>query len=158
METIDLISFLQNYYGIYHESLRFNTLTHDDILRLFPHVKCCGRIRLRLEDLRSGEVIGVYDKNNHVLFYPNPHLNLDDLKIPTYEEIVEKEEVKELLLDEIDYLSKEELLKVRRKLRLADRRKESFLINTLIRRIKEREPHFYREKKNKLLKKESYYD
>ena len=133
MKKIDLIFFLQNYYGIYHESLKFNTLTHDDVSKLFPDVRCCGRIRPRLEYIKSGKVIGVYDKNNHVLFYPNPYLEKNNLKIPifeasvekevketTFEESVEKEEVKEIILDEIDYLSKDELLKIRRKLRLAD--------------------------------------
>ena len=156
MQTIDLIKFLQNYYGIYHASLHFETLTHEDAEKLFPFIKRCKRGYLNLEDLQSGNVIGVYDKNKRVYFYYNPHLKLDEVKAVDYDNY-EKKEVKPIDLEELENLSKDELLSIRRQLRLSDRRKESFLINTLIRKLKEREPRYYRERKLRLVK-ESYYD
>ena len=158
MQTIDLIRFLQNYYGIYHQSLKFEKLSHDDIKALFPFVRTCQKGYINLEDLQNGNILGVYDKNSKIVFYLNPHVKLDGLRIPEIEPAPENEEIKELILDELEGLSKDELLTIRRRLRLENRRRESYKLNSYIRKIKEQEPRNYREKKLKLLMEENYYD
>ena len=159
MQTIDLISFLQNYYGIFHEKLTFDKLTHEVVGKLFPFVKACKKGYLNLEDLKCGNVIGVYDKYKRVMFYYNPHLYLDKMNVSEGKEESVKEE-KFISLENLDNLSKDELLKIRRDLRLSNHRKESFLINKFIKRLKEKEPRYYRERREKILIKESlnYYD
>jgi hypothetical protein len=57
-------------------------------------------------------------------------------------------------IDDLGNLSKEELLSLRRKLRLNNQRKESYMVNAVIKKIKKQEPKKYREKKEKLLIKE----
>ena len=74
METIDLISFLRNYYGITHEKLSFNKLTHNDILELFPFIEVCDKSDINIEDISCGKIIGVYDNYNRVVYYYNPYL------------------------------------------------------------------------------------
>ena len=159
MQTIDLISFLQNYYGIFHEKLTFEKLTHEVVGKLFPFVKVCKKGYLNLEDLKCGNVIGVYDKYKRVMFYYNPHLYLDKMNVSCVKDVDVQEE-KFISLENLDNLSKDELLKIRRDLRLSNRRKESFLINKFIKRLKEKEPRSYRERREKILIKESmnYYD
>lgn len=151
MKKIDLVTFLNNYYGIYHAKLNKKVLTHSDIKILFPNIKTCEYYSV--DDLVKGNVIMVYDRNNNIRYYYNPHLNINN-----YVEVKEKVDDNKIALDNINQLSKEELLKLRRKLRLNNQRKESYLINKLIRLLKRKEPRIYREKKKKLMLKESIYD
>ena len=152
MKKIDLVSFLYNYYGISNSALNKKKLKHDDIKVLFPYIKSCSYCPC--DDLEKGNFIGVYDKNNHVKYYRNPRLVLEN----TEEQVVSTSTVTKISIDNINNLSKEELLKLRRRLRLNDQRKESYIINKIIRHLKEEEPRRYREKKQKILLKESLYD
>ena len=154
METIDLISFLRNYYGITHDRLSFNKLTHADITELFPFIKECQKDDVTLEGITRGDIIGVYDKYQKVIYYYNPHLELDE---ENYMVVIPNEEEDEKIVftkEDLENLSKEELLSLRRKLRLNNQRKESYMVNAVIRKLKKQEPRDYRKKKEKLLIKE----
>ncbi len=152
METIDIINFLRNYYFISNESLRFNTLCHEDIKVLFPFIRTCKNPCY--DKIKSGDIIGVYDKTNRIIYYENPHL-ICDFEIESFNE--KNDEEWKLNIIDIQYLSKDELLKIRRKLRLLGRLKDAYQVNKIIREKKKEEPHEYRKRKNKI-KKESYYD
>ena len=152
MQTIDLISFLQNYYGIAHGRLFFDKLTHEDLLELFPFVEICPKRDLTIEKITCGDVIGVYDNRKKIQYYYNPHLMIDELD--ECDKVSEKEEKISFRIEDIEDLSKEELLHLRRRLRLNNQRKESYMINALIRQLKKKEPRLYREKKEKILIKE----
>jgi len=153
MYTIDLISFLSNYYGIAHTKLSFETLTHDDIPKLFPFIEKCSLADVVMEKIASGDIIGVYDRYQKVVYYYNPHLKIDDFNICVIERENESEEII-IDINELEKLSKEELLSLRRKLRLNNQRKDSYIINGLIKKIKKSEPKMYRKKKEKILIKE----
>ena len=58
------------------------------------------------------------------------------------------------MLGYLDRLSKDELLRLRRKLRLSQMHDESILITKKIRKKKKEEPKEYRERKEKVLVKE----
>ncbi len=58
------------------------------------------------------------------------------------------------MLSYLDRLSKDELLRLRRKLRLSQMHDESILITKKIRKKKKEEPKEYRERKEKVLVKE----
>ena len=151
METIDIISFLRNYYYISNASLKFKTLSHHDVHVLFPFIKTCRNVDI--VDLKSGDIVGVYDKSNRIIYYYNPHL-LSDEEVSFYDE----EDVNNVFDDSnIQFLSKDELLKIRKKLRLSGMKKEAYHVNKIIREKKKEEPHEYRKRKIKLIK-ESYYD
>ncbi len=152
MKKIDLITFLNYYCGENNPSLCKKRLSHEDIKVLFSNIKVCDNYTYA--DLARGDVIGVYDNTKRVKYYYNPRKYVEDV-IDCRKE--EDNEIK-ISLDNINNLSKDELLKLRRKLRLNNQRKESYVINKFIRFIKRQEPHEYREKKKKLLLKESYYD
>ena len=153
MDSVDLISFLRNYYYISNQSLKFNTLSHEDIQILFPDIRTCKHVEVEL--IKTGDIIGVYDRYNHIVYYNNPHIICDILPEFYNDDYVNDEKV--LIDSKIQNLSKDELLKIRRKLRLLGKRKEAYQVNKIIRKRKSEEPHEYRKKKIKLIK-ESYYD
>ena len=150
MQAIDLIRFLLYYHGIYHPDLSSDTLTHADVNVLFPEVKVC-RETVTEKDLLSGDVIGVYDKSNRIVYYYNPRLDID---IPIVDVSTKQVEETYISIDDLDGLSKDELLKIRRKLRLNNQRKESNIITSMIRKIKRKEPKAYRKEKERILMKE----
>ena len=152
MKKIDLITFLNYYCGESNSSLSRKRLSHEDIRILFSNIKVCDNYTY--DDLARGDVIGVYDNTKRVKYYYNPRKYVESI----IDNQTEEDNEKRISLDNINNLSKEELLKLRRKLRLNNQRKESYIINKFIRFIKRQEPHEYREKKKKLLLKESYYD
>ncbi len=97
----------------------------------------------------------VYDKNNIIKYYYNPRLNI----VYDYEYIEEKDEdIINIDIDELNDLSKEELLRFRRKVKYYGLKKDYRVLTKLIREKKRLEPKYYREEKEKLKKKESYYD
>ena len=151
MKKIDLITFLNYYCGESNSSLSRKRLSHEDIRILFPNIRVCDNYTY--DDLARGDVIGVYDNTKRVRHYYNPRKYVETV-IEEEKDVTEKK----ISLDNINNLSKEELLKLRRKLRLNNQRKESYIINKFIRFIKSQEPHEYREKRKELLLKESYYD
>ncbi len=148
MKSIDLVSFLTNYYCIYHPAFNNKKLSHDDIKILFPFIETINYFDNN--DLVKGDIIGVYDKNRKIAYYVNPRISE---VIADYEVNNSNEKIS---IPNLDNLSKYELLNLRRKLRLNNQRKESYLINKVIRKIKRKEPRDY--KKRKLLVKESFYD
>ena len=154
MEAIDLISFLNNYYGIAHEKLSFNKLTHEDILELFPYITVGNQKEITIEEITRGNIIGVYDKTNRIVYYHNPHLELENVSVLMLKDAFDEDEKIVFTMEDLENLSKEELLILRRKLRLNNQRKESYMVNALIKKLKKKEPKEYRERKEKLLIKE----
>ena len=154
MNFVDLISFLRDFYGIANSSLKFNKLKHDDIKTLFPFIKRCPLDKVYLDDLSRGNTIGVYDKNNNIVYYYNPHLL--EINNDFYEEN-NIEERKKIEVD-INNLSKDELLKIRSKLRKEGEIEEAYNVTKRIRKLKENEPKEYYKRKEKMLIKESYND
>ena len=158
MKKIDIVTFLRNYYGICHPLLNKNRLTHDDIKSLFPFIRTCTDYDYIKNNLDNGNVLMVYDKYKIVKYYYNPRLKEKIIFDCEYEENEVLEKRIEICLDDLDGLSKDELLLLRRRLRRNDQRKESYLINKMIHQQKQMEPRVYREKKRKILLKESIYD
>lgn len=156
MNKIDLISFLQNFYGIYHEDLHFQKLTHSIALELFPQLLPCNNQDADIERIQSGEVIAVYDKTNNIRFYYNPHMILDNLSIPSFCKKEDNRQAK--YFDFLDGRSKDELLRIRRQLRKTGQRKEAFMVTKFIRKVKRQEPRDYRVRKLKLIKESGNYD
>ena len=154
MEAIDLISFLNNYYGIAHEKLSFNKLTHEDILELFPYITVGNQKEITIEEITRGNIIGVYDKTKRIVYYHNPHLELEKVSVLMLKDDFDEDEKIVFTMEDLENLSKEELLILRRKLRLNNQRKESYMVNALIKKLKKKEPKEYRERKEKLLIKE----
>ena len=153
MKQFDIVSFLNRFYGINNISLDRRKLSHRDVPVLFPNIRTCPYKDVKREDLIKGELIAVYDKSNTVMYYYNPHLMIDFDDIPLNVEDDIPFDIKN-----IDNLSKDELLKIRRKCRLMELQKESKILTKLIRKRKKEEPKLYREKKEKIKIKESYYD
>jgi len=108
-----------------------------------------------MENFLKGNIISVYDKTGNIVYYESPHLIINDIDI---KESVNNEEIIDIKKIELSILSKEELLKLRRKLRLLGLVKESKKLTKLIHKKKQEEPKEYREKREKLKIKESYYD
>ena len=142
MKTIDLISFLHNYYGIYHTSLRRERITHADIKLLFPYIRTCKYEDVYPEDIVRGLVLGVYDRTNRIVYYYNPHLIVEQFE---EDELTDDEEFS-FEIDDYTLLSKNELLKIRRKLRLEGHKRQALMITKLIRKKKQEEPLEYRKK------------
>ncbi len=160
MKAIDLISFLRKYYRISHSKITFDRVTHEDIAMLFSYIQTKKREKVTDEELARGDVIGVYDKTNRIVYYQNPRLNLDEFDMVAFEDEENQDELIIFSIDDLENLSKDELLHLRRKLRLNNQRKDSYMINALIKQIKNKEPRKYREKKEKILikERENYYD
>ena len=152
MKEFDIITFLRKFYGITNESLSFNTLLHSDIKVLFPDIRTCPYDE---EELLRGNIIMVYDKSGKILYYENPHLLINDIELK--KNISNKETINISNIN-LSILSKDELLRIRRKLRLEGLIKESRRLTKLIHKRKQEEPRLYRLKKEKLKIKESYYD
>ena len=155
MKCIDFISFLRDFYGISNPALKFKKLRHKDIQNLFPFIKKCNINDIDIEDIYKGNIVGVYDKNGMIVYYRNPHLT-EVLKTIYDEEIDEEKEFK--LEIDLTNLSKDELLKLRSKLRKKGYTEEAYKVTKQIRKIKEKEPRDYYKKKEKLLIKEKMYD
>lgn len=155
MKFIDLISFLRDFYGISNPSLKFKKLKHQDIEVLFPFIKRCNISDVNIEDISKGNMIGVYDKNNMIVYYYNPHITEIIRTICDDEEDEEKEYKLEI---DLSNLSKDELLKLRSKLRKDGNSIDAFKVTKQIRKVKEEEPKEYYKKKEKLLIKEKMYD
>ncbi len=148
---IDIISFLRNYLGISVDSLKQNKLTHKDLLVLFPNIKLTRipyDIAYKNPDLvYSGEYLIVYDCKHELIVYRNPMLDnvLDDVATDNYEQRTYID-----LPTDLRSLSKDELLKLRKKVR--DNREfiKADNITKEIRRKKRREPKQYRKKLERL--------
>ena len=152
MKQFELVYFLSRFYGINNNMLNSKKLTHKDVLTLFPDIRTCPLRKVNNEDIYKGNILMVYDKNNKIAYYYNPHLDIN------YDfEMSEDEDIK-INFDNIEILSKEELLKLRRKARLLSLREKAKALTKLIREKKKIEPKEYRKKKKKLKIKESYYD
>ena len=156
MEFVDLISFLRDFYGISNSSLKFKKLRHHDIEYLFPFIKKCPINIVTMEEIAKGNIIAVYDKNNNIVYYYNPHLK--DINNNIFDDVTDEDEEKLTLEIDISNLSKEELLKLRTKLRKNGLREEAIKITRQIRKIKEDEPREYYKRKEKIKIKENYYD
>ena len=155
MNFIDLISFLRDFYGISNPSLKFKKLKHSDVKVLFPFINSCTINEVNMEDIAKGNIIGVYDKNNMIVYYYNPHISEVVNNILNEEDDDEEEYKVEV---DILKLSKDELLKLRSKLRKKGLQEDAIKVTKQIRKIKEEEPKAYYKKKEKLLIKESFYD
>ena len=147
---IDIISFLRNYLGITGSSLKQNKLTHDDLKVLFPNVHLV-RLPYELayknpELVYSGEYLIVYDSHYQMIVYKNP-LILEDI-LP--QEDSNYEEKRSIPLPDLSSLSKDELLKLRRQVRILGEEKKAHIITNFIRKIKRTEPKRYREEKERL--------
>ena len=154
MKEFNLVVFLMKYYGITSPSLNAYTLSHKDIEVLFPFIRTCHYSDVTNELIMKGEIIPVYDKDNVIKYYYNPHLLVDTLyDIPQGE----KESIT-FDLSDISMLSKDELLKLRRKLRIYGLISDAKIVTKLIRKKKKEEPKLYRERREKIKIKESYYD
>ena len=155
MKQFDLVYFLCRFYGINSPILNNKKLSHEDIETLFPDIRTCPIWDVNKEEIYNGNLIMVYDKNNIIKYYYNPRLNIDY----DYEYIEEKDEdIINIDIDELNDLSKEELLRFRRKVKYYGLKKDYRVLTKLIREKKRLEPKYYREEKEKLKKKESYYD
>ncbi len=156
MKQFNLVDFLRKFYGITNNTLIVNEVSHKDILKLFPFIRTCQYKDINTEDLLKGNIIGVYDKNNTVLYYYNPRLMIDfnntDLTLKKEEKNIK------FSISDISMLSKDELLKLRKKYRLLGLRKDANKLTKLIHKKKLDEPKLYKEKKEKIKIKESYYD
>ena len=148
---IDIVSFLRNYFGITGNSLKQNRLTHDDLEELFPNLDLI-RLPYNLayknpELVYSGEYLIVYDSNYQMIVYKNP-LIIENV-LPQ-EEYNYDEEEKSIPLPDLSTLSKDELLKLRRQIRIIGEEKKAKIVTNFIRKIKKTEPRRYREEKEKL--------
>ena len=149
MQT-DLISFLRDFYGISIDS----NITHEDIKILFPNIQRCKYELVTNEELYRGNIVGVYDKNKVIIYYYNPHIIIDNIENEYHINM----ENKEYDISNISHLSKDELLRLRKKLRLLGEKDKALKLTNLIRKKKKLEPKEYKIKKEKLKIKESYYD
>ena len=155
MNFIDIISFLRDFYGIYSSSLKYGKLRHCDVKELFPFIKECPINKANIDDIIHGDIIGVYDKSNTIVYYYNPHLcNIDNF----IDEDDVTEEKKYCLNKDISLLSKDELLKLRSKLRKNGNREDAYKVTKQIKKIKNKDLKNYYKKKEKMLIKESFYD
>lgn len=155
MNFVDLISFLRDFYGISNPSLKFKKIKHRDITELFPFIKRCRIDAVNVEDISKGNIIGVYDKNGMIVYYYNPHIT--EIIRNICEETQDEEKEYKLEID-LTNLSKDELLKLRSKLRKNGHSEDAFKVTKQIRKLKEEEPKAYYKKKEKLLIKENFYD
>ena len=117
MKSIDLLSFLENYYGIVNQSLKLNILTHRDIKILFPNIKRSSfeMMNNNFEEVYNGELVLVHDAKGSILPYVNPHINIsfENTLYDRYENNI-KIDITNI---DLSHLSKNELLQIRRKLK-----------------------------------------
>ena len=157
MDSIDLISFLCNFYGIVNENLKINKLTHTDIKILFPQIKRISieRLNNNLALVYNGDIILVYDCFGKILPYVNPHLQIN--VCPINENSYAERERINLNSLELDELSKEELLNIRRQLKRNHKYLEEKDVVKVIRKKKDYQVTDYKRRKN-MLKMEEIYD
>lgn len=150
MDSIDLISFLRDFYGIANSSLHFNILTHEDIKILFPFIKIVC-YKKNIDEIKKNNIIAVYDKTKRIFYYVNPHLYIDEKS----DDISTNVDLNNYInIEDINNLSKDELLHLRRRLRKNGEKDESIKVTKLIREKKKEEPIEFRIKKEKMLIKE----
>ena len=156
MKQFDLVYFLCRFYGINSPLLNNKKLSHEDIETLLPDIRTCPIRDVSKEEIYNGNLIMVYDKNNIIKYYYNPHLDIDyDYN---YEEADEKEDIININVDDLNDLSKDELLRYRRKIKYYGLKKMYKILTKIIREKKRLEPKYYREETEKIKIKESYYD
>ena len=159
---IDIISFLRNYLGITGYSLKQNRLTHNDLKVLFPNLNLT-RLPYELayknpELVYSGEYLIVYDANYELIIYKNP-LIMENV-LPNEESNYEDSR-DTINLPDLHSLSKDELLRLRRKTRGTGEYHKANEITKQIRKIKRTEPRGYKRDKEELRNKEleeDYYE
>lgn len=98
----------------------------------------------------------VYDSRGCVIPYLNPFIKNIEYDYDEVDNYCDDSEIFEL--DDIDTLSKEELLKIRKSLRKAKAFSQEKNVVQMIRKLKENEPHEYRKRKELLLKESKDYD
>ena len=150
MKQVDLISFLRNYCGIVNENLKYNKLTHIDVSLLFPNIERMDfdELKYNQDKLYTGDIILVYDYKGYVIPYINPRFGLEYTEpLTTY---VEEEEVIDINAINLDQLSKDELIKLRRRIKKNKQLKDEKIIVKAIRRKKDRRVIRYKIKKNML--------
>ncbi len=161
---VDIISFLRNYIGISGENLKQNRLTHDDIKVLFPNLDLV-RIPYIIayknpEMVYNGEYLIVYDANQELIVYKNPSMTYEAL--PVEESNYEQKKEFITLPSSLQDLSKEELLKLRSKVRKIGEAKKAKELTNEIRKKKKIEPLAYKRAKRILreneLEEEDYYE
>ena len=154
MKEFDLVYFLSRFYGINNSTLNRKKLSHEDVEILFPNVRTCPLRDVSKEDVYNGNLLMVYDKKNIIQYYYNPHMNIEN----NYEFNNENIENINVNIGNLENLSKNELLRYRRRLKLYGLRKLYRVLTKKIQEKKRLEPRIYREKKEKIKIKESYYD
>ena len=154
MKEFDLVYFLSRFYGINNSTLNRKKLSHEDVEILFPNVRTCPLRDVSKEDVYNGNLLMVYDKKNIIQYYYNPHMNIEN----NYEFKNENIENINVNIGNLENLSKNELLRYRRRLKLYGLRKLYRVLTKKIQEKKRLEPRIYREKKEKIKIKESYYD
>lgn len=147
MQQIDLIGFLCNYYGITSEYLKANKLTHADVKILFPNIKRTSFIEMKnnLSLVYNGEIILVYDCHGKILPYLNPHLEINDCFVN--EDSYAENDLIDIKEVEIETLSKEELLHLRKLLKIRHQRSSEKVIVQAIRNKKDHQVINYKMKK-----------
>ena len=137
MESIDLISFLSNYYGIVNNSLKLNKLTHIDVKILFPNIKRTSfeKVNNNIASIYKGDIIMVYDAKGKILPYINPHLQISENL--EKQDIYEDDELINIDYIDLDSLSKDELLTLRKKLKKNKQYKEEKKVEKAIVRKKD---------------------
>lgn len=150
MKSISLLNFLQNYYGIVSEDLKLNNLTHMDIKILFPFIKRSSFESMddNLYEIYNGNLILVYDSKGNVLPYINPHLEVSFVD-RIYDEYKSDTKIDMKVID-LDSLSKEELIKLRKKLKQYHQYIEEKDVVKAIRKKKDYKVMQYKKEKNEL--------
>ena len=150
---IDLVTFLKVYLGVDDPSLKQNVLRHDDLLILFPHLTDFLRrvpyyyAMKNPELIKDGRLLVVYDAKKQMIVYRNPGVKFN---VETKDSDSRFQEREDVTLPNVKGLSKDELLKLRSKLRrLHILRKDAFL-TAEVRKRKRREPKRYRREKEEL--------
>lgn len=147
MNSIDLISFLRNYYGIINNELKANKLTHFDVKILFPKIRRVSKefLECNLHDIYKGNIILVYDCKGRILHYLHPHLLID---VRCADEIYEQDEnYIDISSIDLDSLSKDELLNLRKKVKKNCQRASERAITKVIKRKRDKEVVDYKRKK-----------
>jgi len=147
VRQVDLISFLCNYYGIVSDSLKNNKLSHIDVKILFPNIIHIGfkELKRNYHKIHNDDVILVRDYKGEVLPYINPRLDIDKfISIVPMKIDNEKIDISDI---ELDKLSKDELLKLRKKLKKNQKNRDENVIVREIRRKKNHQIIKYKTKK-----------
>ena len=157
MRSIDLISFLSNYYGIVNNNLKINQLTHSDIKILFPYIKRSSFRDLKKDSMSiyKGDMVMVYDCKGNILPYINPHLDIHEYVIPNANYALK--EVININDGCLNQMSKKQLLKLRSFLRKKHQFSDEKVVVDVIRNKKDYQVIKYKRKKM-MLRMEDFYD